>query len=27
MDFESELPEDMANALAKWTKYVEASGI
>jgi 23S rRNA pseudouridine1911/1915/1917 synthase len=27
MQFESELPEDMTNALAKWTKYIEASGI
>ena len=27
MEFESELPEDMANALAKWTTYVEASGL
>ena len=27
MNFESELPEDMANALAKWTTYIEASGI
>ena len=27
MNFESELPEDMAKALAKWTTYIEASGI
>ena len=27
MEFESELPEDMAKALAKWTKYIEASGL
>ena len=26
MDFESELPEDMTKALAKWTTYIEASG-
>ena len=25
MNFESELPEDMAKALAKWTTYIEAS--
>ena len=27
MNFESDLPEDMAKALAKWTTYIEASGI
>lgn len=27
MHFESELPSDMAQALAKWTTYVEASGL
>jgi 23S rRNA pseudouridine1911/1915/1917 synthase len=27
MDFQSELPEDMANAVAKWTTYVEAAGL
>ena len=26
-DFESELPEDMAKAIAKWTTYIEASGL
>ena len=26
-DFESDLPEDMSNAIAKWTKYIEASGL
>jgi 23S rRNA pseudouridine1911/1915/1917 synthase len=26
-DFESDLPEDMAKAIAKWTTYIEASGL